>query len=299
MSASASGATSSASWRRERAGCSPTSTTSRVEKLAGALVEGLRRELYLTPKPGLVDAEDNGSHPDLSLPLMERSIALVGVCFAELAASLAGGEPLASQIEVAKRAERRMLEQFGTNTHKGAIFLGGLLLVALHRAPRDEASAVRAEVRWVARELAATATPRDTHGAVIRARFAVGGILSEAQAGLPSVFDVAVPVLRAAVERGEGAAEASFRALARLMQTVEDTTALHRCGPAGLNRLREDGARLEALVAAGTHLPFLRERNALYRRLGLTMGGVADLLGCALGWLAYRGELPGSHSIAP
>jgi len=40
---------------------------------------------------------------------------------------------------------------------------------------------------------------------------------------------------------------ASFAMLARLMQTVEDTTALHRCGLAGLERIREDGARLERL----------------------------------------------------
>ena len=34
-------------------------------------------ELYLTPKPGLVDLADNGSHPDLSVPIMERSIGIV------------------------------------------------------------------------------------------------------------------------------------------------------------------------------------------------------------------------------
>jgi hypothetical protein len=72
------------------------------------------------------------------------------------------------------------------------------------------------------------------------------------------------------------------------MQVVEDTTALHRCGEAALMRLREDGARLERLVASGDHLPFLRDRKAVYRRMDLTMGGVADLLGLALGWLAYR-----------
>jgi triphosphoribosyl-dephospho-CoA synthase len=105
------------------------------------------------------------------------------------------------------------------------------------------------------------------------------------------VFEVALPALRAATARGEGADAAAFRALARLMQTVEDTTALHRCGSAGLTRLREDGARLDALLDAGAHVPYLRERNAEYRRIGLTMGGVADLLGAALGWLAYRGEV--------
>jgi triphosphoribosyl-dephospho-CoA synthase len=66
---------------------------------------------------------------------------------------------------------------------------------------------------------------------------------------------------------------------------------LHRCGRAGLARLREDGARLERLVPAGAHVAFLHDRNALYRRMNLTMGGVADLLGATFGWLGYRGEL--------
>ena len=55
--------------------CSP---TAELERLAAALVTGALLELYLTPKPGLVDCADNGSHADLSLATMERSIAQVG-----------------------------------------------------------------------------------------------------------------------------------------------------------------------------------------------------------------------------
>jgi hypothetical protein len=29
----------------------------------------------------------------------------------------------------------------------------------------------------------------------------------------------------------------------------------------------------------------------MYRRMNLTMGGIADLLAAALGWLIYRGEI--------
>jgi triphosphoribosyl-dephospho-CoA synthase len=72
---------------------------------------------------------------------------------------------------------------------------------------------------------------------------------------------------------------------------VEDTTALRRCGPAGLVVLREDGARLDAALDAGAAADFLRARSEAYRAMNLTMGGVADLLGVAHGWLADRGEL--------
>jgi triphosphoribosyl-dephospho-CoA synthase len=240
-----------------------------------------------------VDLHDCGSHPDLSLDLMERSIGLVGAYLRTLGASLLRDEPLRAQIAIAQRAEQVMLAELGTNTHKGAIFLAGVLLIGAYRVgSHDDEPALRAAVSSVAREIAEVAAPRATHGEAARRRYRVGGILGEVEAGLPSVFEVGVPAFRAAVLRGDDHAAASFSMLARLMQTVEDTTALHRCGSAGLARLRADGAGLERLVATGAHVPFLRERNALYRRMNLTMGGVADLLGAGLGWLVHRGELP-------
>jgi triphosphoribosyl-dephospho-CoA synthetase len=222
---------------------------------------------------------------------MERSILLVEAYLVEICASLAHGEPLGAQVAIARRAEERMLAELRTNTHKGAIFLGGLVLVALHRTGSGDDRALRPAVSSVARELAAVAAPRGTHGEAARRRFRVGGILREVEAGLPSIFEVALPAFRSAAARGEGEAAASFRMLASLMQTVEDTTALHRCGSAGLAQLRQDGARLDGLIATGAHVAFLRERNALYRRMGLSMGGVADLLGTAFGWLGHRGEI--------
>jgi triphosphoribosyl-dephospho-CoA synthase len=222
---------------------------------------------------------------------MESSIALVADYLEELVTSVARGEPIGHQVSIARRAERRMLAKLGTNTHKGAIFVCGVLVMARYRADRDDAGALRRAVSRVARQVAAASAPRGTNGEAARERFHVGGILREVEMGLPSIFEVAVPAFRDAVASGEAVAAAPFRMLASLMRTVEDTTALHRCGSAGLARIREDGAILARLIPAGTHIPFLRERNAMYRRMNLTMGGIADLLAAALGWLIYRGEI--------
>jgi len=270
-----------------------------VADLAQALAEGLRRELHLTPKPGLVDREGCGAHRDLSLPLMERSIDLVAAYLGEVAGSLGRGEPLAAQVALARRAEGRMLEQLGTNTHKGAIFLGGLVLVAEERRAGaggdggEVEAGLRRAIAAVAGELSPLRAAGSTHGEAARRAFHVGGILAEAARGLPAVFEAALPAFHTARRAGQDEEAAAFAMLAALMQVVEDTTALHRCGPAGLQTLRQDGARLASLVEAGSHLPFLRARSLEYRRLGLTMGGVADLLGLALGWLGHRGELTG------
>jgi triphosphoribosyl-dephospho-CoA synthase len=260
-------------------------------RLAADLVVGLRRELRLTPKPGLVDLADTGSHSDLTLTLMERSIGLLAEVFGALVASLARGEPLAAQVTLGQAAEGQLQRAFGTNTHKGALFLGGLLLAGRWRAPDGEAP-LRLAVAEVAREWLAHRPLPESHGAAARRRFGVGGVVAEALGGLPSVFEVALPAWRAAAARGQGGDAAAFAAMAALMQAVEDTTALHRAGAAGLARLRSDGRELGRRLEAGEdHLAFLATTNAAWRQLGLTMGGVADLLGVSLGLLRHLGEL--------
>jgi triphosphoribosyl-dephospho-CoA synthetase len=269
----------------------PSSPTPACERLATALEAGLRLELHLTPKPGLVDRRDQGSHPDLTFALMERSVALVGGYLAEVAGSLLRGEPLEGQVALGRAAEARMLSALGANTHRGAIFLGGLVLVARHRAPAGEA-ALPAAVSAAAEALLPGRALNGSHGATARRAFGVGGVVGEALAGLPSVFRAALPAFRAARARGQGDDAAAFAAMAALMQVVEDTTSLHRGGAPGLARVRCDGRELQRRLEAGEdHLAFLAGLNDLWRARRLTMGGVADLLGVTLGLLVDSGEL--------
>jgi triphosphoribosyl-dephospho-CoA synthase len=269
-----------------------------AEPLVAALAAGLRHELWLTPKPGLVDRRDAGSHPDLSFELMERSIELVEGYLGELAASTARGEPLAAQVALGQAAEARMLATLGANTHRGAIFLCGLVVAAAGRPGgagwhATGAAALSGAVARTAEALLAERALPASHGSSARRTFGVGGVVAEARAGLPSVFGVALPAWRAARGRGRGPDEAAFAAMAALMGLVEDTTALHRGGAAGLARVRADGRELARRLLAGEdHLAFLAEANQAWRAERLTMGGVADLLGVTLGLLVHAGELP-------
>lgn len=280
-----------------------------LEALAGALIEGARRELELTPKPGLVDRADCGSHPDLSFALMQRSLGLVADYLRELVISLAAGEGFAAQRAIALRAERRLVTELGTNTHKGYIFLAGMLLIARHRCGSDEEGALRAQLAALSAEFFApdgdSSAPREaedaqTNGGRARRRFNSGGIVAEALAGYPSVFEHGLPAYRAARRHAAAQASgrmargdaASFALLARLMQTVDDTTTLHRAGPAGLARVKRDGARIERAIAAGDdYHALLKEINRDYVRANITIGGVADLLGISYALLIAGGEI--------
>jgi len=263
-----------------------------TERLATALAEGAALELYLTPKPGLVDLADCGSHPDLSLATMERSLHFIADYLKELLCSLTNEESFAHQAAIGKRVEQTMRQALGTNTHNGYLFLSGLLLVACWRTPTHCVQELRNSISALAEEFFGSGEERDTNGRQVRGRFQAGGIVREALNGLPALFEQALPAYRTSIEQGDCFRRASFAMLARLMQTVEDTTTLHRGGTLGLSRIRRDGRELERTLADhGDFIAHLDRLNRDYVRMNLSMGGVADMLGLAYGVLISRGEI--------
>jgi len=265
---------------------------SELGELALNLVRGAFMELYLTPKPGLVDLNDSGSHRDLSLSGMEASLKIVSGYLACLSDSLQRGEDLAAQVRVGVAAEKAMLETVGTNCHKGYIFLSGLLLSASSQLARPEEVLLSRAVARVAGRLFAQPESVTSNGSLVREKYEAQGVKGEALEGLPSLFGAALPAFRQEMASGGNRGGAVYAMLGRLMATVEDTTALHRCGREGLRTLREDGRKLELLVLQrGDFMTFLAERNEHYISRNLTMGGVADMLALSFAWLSHTGEL--------
>ena len=257
------------------------------ERLAEALVRGARTELELTPKPGLVDRRDNGSHPDLSFELMSRSIELLPQYFEDLLGiALRGTRGLPAPLDLpaciaaGRRAEARMVDAIGSNAHRGYIFLAGLVLLARASGATDR-PALQGTVANLAARILSLPSREDaeTHGRDLRLRLGIGGIHAEALAGLPAVFDCGLPALEHGLATQPSAEAAHHLLMARLMTVVEDTTALHRAGQAGLERLRRDGRHMVELIESGAdYLPFLAALNDEYRAARLTMGGVADCM---------------------
>lgn len=263
-----------------------------IENLVEALVKGAALELYLTPKPGLVDLADCGSHNDLSLTTMEDSIHSISDYLLELYRSLRAGERFEHQVAIAKRAERNMHRSLGTNTHKGYLFLSGMLLIGRWHTRSPDEHSLRATISALANDFFKAPAARGTNGHRARIRFRTGGIVREAASGFPSLFSAALPAFRSSVARIGCLKTASFAMLASLMQTVEDTTTLHRGGLFGLYRVRRDGQALEQLLKdGGDHYSFLNNLNRLYIRKNITMGGIADMLALSYSYLIYRGEI--------
>ena len=240
------------------------------EALAVGLVEGALQELNLSPKPGLVDRLDQGSHPDLTFESMHHSARLLAIYLDDLLECQRAGRPLGDFVQAGLEAERRMWRAVHANSHKGYIFLAGLLLVAACNCC-GRLEYLRSAISAVAAHLFGQESPAPAESA--------GGIRSEAMHGLPAVFEHGWPRYREALALGWPLEEAGFLLMGVLMQHVEDTTAVHRCGVDGLARVRGDGARLQQLLERRQDpRPFLRSINHDYRSSNLTMGGVADCM---------------------
>lgn len=109
-------------------------TPEQIGQLACAALE---QEARLTPKPGLVDAENNGAHTDMDFAMLLKSASVLEPYFARFAtqgmadaAFPPDGRISAIRAE-GRAAERAMLlATNGVNTHKGALFLLGVLCYA-------------------------------------------------------------------------------------------------------------------------------------------------------------------------
>ncbi|NVO15303.1 MAG: triphosphoribosyl-dephospho-CoA synthase CitG [Rhodoplanes sp.] len=272
-------------------------------KLADLVVDALMREVRLTPKPGLVDLRNTGSHRDMDVSTFVASAAAIrpGLAgFVVLGAEIALA-PAEAVLELARPAgmacERAMLAATGgVNTHKGSIFAFGLLLCAAGRLwalglPLD-ADAVCAEVARitdgiVARELRRPGEPR-TAGERLFQRHGLTGARGEAESGFATVRSGALPVLERALAAGRDDESALAAAFLHLLEHNADTNLAARGGLAGLTWARAEAGRLAR--AGGIDAPDYRDRmraldDAFIAR-NLSPGGSADLL--AVAWTLHR-----------
>jgi triphosphoribosyl-dephospho-CoA synthase len=251
--------------------------------------QALVAEAELTPKPGLVDRRGSGSHTDLSLELMRRSAAAIAPYFAAMAtvsSTLPIGLSLrASVAAIGRDAESAMLRKTGgSNAHKGAIWVLGLLVTAANQTDDLLPASIAANAGVLAR-LPDRARPQVvSHGDLVRNRYGAAGARGEAYAGFPHIVDVGLPALRDARRRGCSEAHCRLSSLLLIMTHLEDTCVLYRGGREGLAIVME-GAR-GVLAAGGPES--LAGKKALHRfdreliSRRISPGGSADLLAATL-----------------
>lgn len=299
------------------------------KRLAVCAVKALLYEVSVTPKPGLVDRADCGCHQDMDFFTFLDSAVVLSPYFEICAAAgrKAAAADFPAKIEEDGRqgqadacasllaalrgpglqAEAAMYEATGgVNTHKGAIFLLGLLTAAggyclekrrILGSPKEAPAAgdkaadagkklFYEDVLAAAGRIAAPSLgdftqtgQEETAGLQQYRENACTGIRGEAAAGLPSLRDFGLPVLQKALREGAGFNDAGVEALLALILTTEDTTLLKRCG----SRKKRDEERkiLRDLLKEHSPLAAAALLNERWIRLNYSAGGCADLLGAA------------------
>lgn len=257
-------------------------------------VESLLEEVRTTPKPGLVDRRNNGSHKDMDIALFTASAEALEPYFGQCLrigreTAEASPEETFSRLRAAGReAESHMYRATGgVNTHKGAIFTLGLLCGSLGRLWR--AHGTIPELRALLDQCALLAegllkadfgclTAPATAGERLYLARGLTGIRGEAAAGLPAVRDTGLPVFREGLARGLSRNDAAAAVLLHLIARVEDTNLYHRGGPEGAAWAKQAA---EALLP----WPLAAQTEALddaFIARNLSPGGCADLLAVTL-----------------
>jgi triphosphoribosyl-dephospho-CoA synthase len=262
----------------------------RASQLADLAVEVLIAEAMLTPKPALVDQRGSGAHRDLDLTRLLQSARSLHGAFLQMAAFAAGREPDQALREglalIGRAGECDMLAATGgSNAHRGAIWVIGLLVAARAISGAGaSASEVAAQAGRIAVFPDRYAPLRDSPGARVCRRYGVPGARGEACAGFPHVVNVGLPALRAARAKRADETCARLDALMAIMASLEDTCLLHRGGRPALEAAQR-GARA-VLTAGGSsstagRCALLRLDGELLARYA-SPGGCADLLAACL-----------------
>ena len=263
------------------------------DRAAGLAARALLYEVCATPKPGLVDRANSGSHRDMDIFTFVNSTTALLPYLREAfdigrrTAELPPEEAFRRLRRAGLRAERAMFDATGgINTHKGAIFSLGTVCAAAGRLwtveePRASIEALLDECARmadaaVAGDLAAVrAEGAETAGQKLYAARGLRGIRGELADGLPSVAEIGLPALRGALARGATMEQAGVQALLRLIAGVEDTNLYARGGADGQRWAGEAAARL---AERAFDRDAVADLDAEFIRRNLSPGGCADLL---------------------
>jgi len=276
------------------------SAPDRVHRTPGSIARAAVRALYievaLEPKPGLVSFRDTGSHADMDGSTFLRSLFALRGYFRDQARSGADGADFESLRQRGVSAEARMLQATGgVNTHRGAIFTLGLLSAAAGAASAAQCRDLTAQrlrsilrQRWGpalhAHARAARLLPPRSHGQAAARQHGLRSAADEAALGLPLVFDVALPALQRARDRGAPSRAARLQSLMATMAVMDDTNLVHRGGIGALRDVQALAVRF--LASGGVHREgWVNEARHIHRLLvqrRLSPGGAADMLACAV-----------------
>lgn len=250
--------------------------------IARLATESLTEELKTTPKPGLIDKHDNGSHHDMDYRLMKKSIKTLSPYFYQFAElGLIQKKNICQNFidkikTIGINAETEMLQATnGVNTHRGAIFAMGLCIasVSLLISTEKEISAenIKATIIKIAKRFE---MQENSHGSVVCKKYNLKGALANAQEGYTDVFDKILPVYQQLEESKSDQNSVNIQTLMYIMSILDDTNVYHRNG----STIADEVKKKSSEIYHNFDILKVEEMNQAFIRDNISPGGSADML---------------------
>lgn len=248
-------------------------------------------EVALHPKPGLVTALSNGAHQDMNIMTFQKSaqailpflieLAQVGYHFdgTDLSRLLVQIRPIGI------KAEASMFKAtHNVNTHKGAIFILGVLAAAMgylmQHQQKINARLIQHTIQTICKGMTSELSQgiANTHGRKVFTQYGLKGIRGEAESGFPTIMS-GLSRYQQARAVGHDDSHAMYLALLTCMAINSDSCLVKRGGLAGLAFVRQRAAGLLRLSLNTCQLRYQLERfNHQCVQRNLSPGGSADCL---------------------
>lgn len=269
--------------------------------IAELAARSLLYEVAVTPKPGLVDRSNTGSHQDMNFYSFLNSSAALWPYFkqcADLGMKYTDKSDLNdlfnSLRQAGKLAENRMLYATdGINTHKGAIFTMGIVCAAIGATKpiqRCDAGTILKKCAEITKGLVKsdyagiTLNNALTSGQKFYIKYGITGVRGEVEAGLPSVLNYGLPTLERLLNMGLSEDDAGAIALMSIMAHMTDTNLIARSD----RQTQLDCMNKAKKLLNGDNLPSIDdifEMDYDFILKNLSPGGSADLL--AICWMLH------------
>lgn len=271
--------------------------------IADCAYQALLDEVSATPKPGLVDRRNTGSHTDMNYETFVHSARALRPFFERFAdIGYRNTHESENQLFLLLRKEGLQAETAmfratgGVNTHKGAIFSLALLCGASGALYAKKPSGIclsdlsDACARLAGPAVLDFAAPasndiKKTAGMEIHQKTGCQGIRGEAALGYPHVFSLGYPSLIKHLNRGLSLNDASLLTLLALIAQVDDTNMIRRGGLAAARQRQAEAATLLHIAEQqpqSRRYSLFEQLDDSYMERNLSPGGCADLLSVSL-----------------
>lgn len=269
------------------------------ENIASLAVRSLLYEVSVTPKPGLVDRNNSGSHKDMNFYSFLNSASALWPYFkkcTELGINFSNTQNPCDLMphlrKIGKTAEEKMLHATnGVNTHKGAIFSMGIVCAAIGAvdpSDRANAAAILEKCSAITKGISnsdyagLTKGTAKTTGQKLYLKYGIKGVRGEMEEGLPSVRDYGFPTLEKLLAEGYEEDEAGAFTLIAILAHSTDTNLIAR---SDRQTQLACSAFAENFLKSSPSTELLKKADVAFIEKNLSPGGSADLL--AVSWMLH------------